>query len=267
MAPCRPRPACAREHFLQQHGLSLARIESIWYDDDQQEFNFSARWYYLPEETYAGRQRHHAAREVFLSQLRDDASVHSILGKAGVLAPEQYNSNARVPGVPDDDVYFCEYEYDCVWQRFRRRGEWNSDSDDEWAHGKDGGKDSDDEERDMNFRPVDDMPHLHQKSGWRGGFAGGPYGRKHQGGDDLWGQVGALNIPEHVRQGGQLTTLVQARDALRLAASPKHLPCREHERRLVERFVEDVVQDGERKECTTVITAAGWAMHAILCRM
>ena len=221
----------------------MARIESIWHDAGETELKFCARWYFLPEESHAGRQPHHAAREVFLSQLRDEASVHSIVQKTGVQTPADYYRNAPAPeGVAgDDDVYLCEYEYDCVWQRFRRRTEWESDSEEEgeaWHAGRGAG--SDDEGGDVTFKPVHAT--MDERRPRRGKQAAG--GKKSRVLDDVLDTVGAMSIPEHVRRPAAASALGSARDALTLAAVPRSLPCREAERTTVERFVEEVLADG-----------------------
>ncbi len=74
-----------------------------------------------------------------------------------------------------------------------------------------------------------------------------------QGGEAFLDQVGALEIPDHVRQGRRsggtaMPGLTQARDMLMLTAVPATLPCRESERQQVEQFVQDVLDDsGELK--------------------
>ena len=53
--PAPPREATsAREKFLQQAGLGLARIEELWQEDGEQHCRL--RWYEVPEATDRGRQ-------------------------------------------------------------------------------------------------------------------------------------------------------------------------------------------------------------------
>ena len=55
-------------------------------------------------------QKHHAAREVFLTQMVDNNDVESLWRPAQVCLPDTFD---RTTG---DDVFICEYEYDTVWQ-------------------------------------------------------------------------------------------------------------------------------------------------------
>lgn len=55
----------ARDMFL-SHSLEMmmGRVERIWRDGAKGGYQFTIRWYMLPEETHTGRQAHHARREV-----------------------------------------------------------------------------------------------------------------------------------------------------------------------------------------------------------
>ena len=55
-------------------------------------------------------QKHHAAREVFLTQMVDNNDVESLWKPVQVCLPHQF---AQAEG---DDVYLCEYEYDTQFQ-------------------------------------------------------------------------------------------------------------------------------------------------------
>lgn len=55
-------------------------------------------------------QKHHAAREVFLTQQVDNNDVESLWRPAQVVLPD---AAEKALG---DDVFICEYEYDTVWQ-------------------------------------------------------------------------------------------------------------------------------------------------------
>ncbi len=55
-------------------------------------------------------QKHHAAREVFLTQMVDNNGVESLWRPAQVCLPDAF---AKATG---DDAFICEYEYDTVWQ-------------------------------------------------------------------------------------------------------------------------------------------------------
>lgn len=56
-----------------------------------------------------GMQKHHAAREVFLTQLVDNNDVESLWRLAQVCLPDAF---AQATG---DDAFVCEYEYDTVY--------------------------------------------------------------------------------------------------------------------------------------------------------
>jgi hypothetical protein len=65
-------------------------------------------------------QRHHLAREVFLSQQRDSDTMDAILRRAHVLSPRDFGSGAACSGL-GEDVFVCEYLYDSAW-RVRQAG-------------------------------------------------------------------------------------------------------------------------------------------------
>ena len=53
-----------------------------------------------------GMQKHHAAREVFLTQLVDNNDVESLWRVAQVCLPDAFKQ------ATGDDAFVCEYEYD-----------------------------------------------------------------------------------------------------------------------------------------------------------
>lgn len=55
-------------------------------------------------------QKHHAAREVFLTQQVDNNGVESLWRPVQVCLPD------AIEQAVGDDVFMCEYEYDTVWQ-------------------------------------------------------------------------------------------------------------------------------------------------------
>ncbi len=57
-----------------------------------------------------GMQKHHAAREVFLTQMVDNNDVECLWRLAQVCLPDAF---CQATG---DDAFVCEYEYDTVWQ-------------------------------------------------------------------------------------------------------------------------------------------------------
>lgn len=257
---------CARERLLQQRGLALARIMSIWKDGKTGWIEFTAQWYHVPEETHIGRQHHHIAREVFLSRSYDTASIESIFRHAQVIPMAEYNRCGEI----GDDVFVCDYEYDSIWQRFRRYAPWDALGDDgmadfdDWENPAHAGH-SDDEEYDATFTVMDAMV-LEKGSGFGGYRLGGGSGRGNgggrgrkriQGGQDFQVQLGTRAIPEHVRNnkngasgsgsnGGRSSHALNAAcHALTLAATPQSLPCREEEHQNIETFVEQVLANAD----------------------
>jgi hypothetical protein len=63
-------------------------------------------------------QKHHSAREVFLTVTSGHQYVASVLRKAWVHPPADFA--AAFDGEEGNDVFMCEYEYDEAWRRFRR---------------------------------------------------------------------------------------------------------------------------------------------------
>ena len=57
-----------------------------------------------------GVQKHHTAREVFLTELVDNNDVESLYRVAQVCLPDAFKQ------ATGDDAFVCEYEYDTVWQ-------------------------------------------------------------------------------------------------------------------------------------------------------
>ncbi|PRW61222.1 Origin recognition complex subunit 1 [Chlorella sorokiniana] len=253
-APPPRRAATARERFLQQQGLALARIEAIWQEPNG-DVECTFRWYGLPEDTHTGRQRHHLAREVFLLSTRDVASVESILRRAHVLPPREFGTGAS--SRLGEDVFVCEYQYDEAWQRFRRLSEFDSESEDEaddWAPASDSEDEGDD------FCPSSAellaergiMPGGGVRRRGGGGGRRGAINRRKQGGEDYLAQVGAMAVPEHARArrgraGGAQGALAQARSVLTLTAVPRSLPCREAERQQIADFVGEVLKEDSGK--------------------
>ncbi|KAL4423946.1 hypothetical protein ABPG75_001247 [Micractinium tetrahymenae] len=239
-----PRGGTARERFLSRKGLGLARIDALWQEPDG-EVMATLRWYCVPEETHTGRQAHHLAREVFLTQLCDSNSMESVLRVAHVLPPRDFSAGAACSAL-GEDVFVCEYAYDSAWQRFRRRTEFDSESEgegEEWSAGGESESEEDDEEDDA-FKPSHELRPAGGKRR-KGGAGGGGINRRKQGGDEYLAQVGALAVPEHARQQQRAgsSALSQARSMLTLTAVPRTLPCREGERMQILEFVEEVLEE------------------------
>ncbi|KAK9805893.1 hypothetical protein WJX73_002145 [Symbiochloris irregularis] len=262
----RAAPITARE-YVQAGILALVRIESLWRaaSPDRTAW-FTGRWFIKPEETHTGRQKHHAAREVFLTQDLDENEAASLLRPATVCDPATFAELADA----GDDVFLYEYEYDTVWKRFRRR----SEAEDEEAAAHEAaarGSDSDelscasDDERDGTFQVAQA---LEAEGSRRRGRQKGQI--KRQGGED-WaaGKLGADHIPSSRGQAAQEAPLMsRARAALALTAAPKSLACREKERAELMRFVEaSVVPDGEgeaRGRCLYLAGVPGTGKTALV---
>ncbi|KAL0033288.1 hypothetical protein WJX77_001908 [Trebouxia sp. C0004] len=245
----------AREHLLAGgKKLALVHIQALWQEPDGSRC-FAGRWYEVPEDTHTGRQKHHAAREVFLTQMVDNNDVESLWRLAQVCLPDAF---AQATG---DDVYICEYEYDTVWQRFRRRTSDLNEDDSDWAASD--GEAASDEEADGTFKPQ--YAFWAEKGTWKAKSAKGPHrGRgaavtpalnrhraRQQGGsewieaqrDSLSG-LGAAEIPASSRQAEGASPLARAQAVLALTANPRTMPCRDSERAAITSFVEDSLTAG-----------------------
>ncbi|KAA6424992.1 MAG: origin recognition complex subunit 1-like [Trebouxia sp. A1-2] len=239
----------AREHLLAGgKKLALVHIQALWQEPDGSKC-FAGRWYEVPENTHTGRQKHHAAREVFLTRLVDNNGVESLWRLAQVCLPDAF---AQATG---DDAFICEYEYDAVWQRFRRRTSDVNEDDSDWAASD--GEAASDEEADGTFKP--------QYAFWAEKGAKGPTKGKgtavtpalnrhkapQQGGsewieaqrDSLSG-LGAAEIPASSRQGEGASPLARAQAVLALTANPRTMPCRDSERAAITSFVEESLTAG-----------------------
>eukprot|EP00850_Spirogloea_muscicola_P000965 SM000003S11210 [mRNA] locus=s3:1490564:1494949:- [translate_table: standard] len=225
------------------------------------------RWYMLPEEAHCGRQRHHGARELFLSVVEDDIQVASIVRRCHVLPLAAFRAAAD----GGDDVYFCEYEYDAAWHRFSRlpaeadggdRGASGSSSGSDFDGG--GGSYSSPSEDDGGGAMVRKRRRRRQLDGRAATKKRGSGRRaavtpslkaavtpglghalqnlrrhRHAGG----ARVGSAEIPAAARQPLH-DPFDRACAALALAAAPKSLPCRERERAAIEAFLEEAIADG-----------------------
>ncbi|CAD7703936.1 unnamed protein product, partial [Ostreobium quekettii] len=99
----------ARELYLGGDSiLAVCRIEALWEDANGEPY-CKARWYWKPEETHTGRQRQHAAREIFLGEHCDDNPVDALLRPVQVLAPESFGKANE-----GDDVYLCRLKYNAL---------------------------------------------------------------------------------------------------------------------------------------------------------
>ena len=252
---------CARDRVLKSQGLALARITNMWRDLSTGLVEFTAQWYTTPEETHIGRQIHHVAREVFLSRQYDTVSMESVVRHASVIPMAEYNRCGEIA----DDVFVCDYEYDMVWQRFRKYANWDAlddDRDDDYVEEQSSSSDDDDnldvytvvEDVDEESRwPLrrnrssSNRSSSRKHTGVNKNESGLQKGRKRknlQGGEDFKIQLGTRAIPDHVRAAQPRGAISQACHALSLAATPKTLPCREEETQQVTEFMEQVLSKG-----------------------
>eukprot|EP00850_Spirogloea_muscicola_P007219 SM000036S13263 [mRNA] locus=s36:186500:191523:+ [translate_table: standard] len=252
----RRRRRTLRERFLAQE-LFAARILRLWRAEGGGT-GCRVRWYMLPEEAHCGRQRHHGARELFLSAVEDDIQIASIVRACRVLLLAAFRAAAD----GGDDVYFCEYEYDAAWQRFSRLPA-EADPGDRGANGSSSGSNFDGGGVLSSSSPSEDdggsaMARKRRRrrqldgraatkkrgSGRRAAVAPSLKAanlrrHRHAGG----ARVGSAEIPAAARQPLH-DPFERARAALALAAAPKSLPCRERERAAIEAFLEEAIADG-----------------------
>ncbi|CAL8469764.1 g9306 [Coccomyxa elongata] len=235
--PCRgaqPQPLQGRKTDRQKFlsgGIDLGRIEALWRQGE--DTMFRVRWYCRPEDTELGRQEHHTAREVFLTEVTDVAEVEALLRPAIVCSPSQLLDH------PGDDVFVCDHMYHQGCAVFHAL----DDLEDE-GFVADISDDDSNADEDDTFRPA--------RPGR--GRGSGSHRRCVQGGED-WAAgrrketlgLGAAGIPAAARMRGGRTPLETARAALALTSAPGAMPCREAERAEIARFVEEAVAAGE--EC------------------
>ena len=237
----------ARMHFLNGR-LGVCRIEALYQHQSDMTFGFIARWYYLPEDTHTGRQKHHGAREIFISRHVDENDASSLVRPCKVYAPEKFQRCCH----EDDDVYMCEYEYDPAWQRFRRYRE----DDEEWFaedEYRPMGLVDTSEDEDEDFKPLQECPGLiaAKAKGKRASNAANVHRGRREGSNQGIGRrqnirgLGALQIPEAPRRAPR-TVLEKARHTLTLAAVPKEMPCRGMEREKIKTFIHESVEMGVR---------------------
>ena len=217
---------CARERFLQRQGLALARIESMWIDSDTHEYKFCGRWYLLPEETHVGRQGHNSAREVFLTNDYDNnLPMESILRHAEVISFKEYDRCDEI----GNDIYVCDYKYDCRWQRFTRICYDDLGKDMDLDNLESSSDISDDENGDefTTAKILQVNRGMHLRSGIR---------KKKQGGD----------LATYFMERSQ-TTCTHSRDSDIMVTSniTQALPCRETEHEEVTQFVESVLRNSK----------------------
>lgn len=213
----------AREHFLQQKGLALGKIESISYDQGSNEDFILCRWYCLPEETHIGRQSHHTAREVFLSSHHNVVSADTIFRRAKVISLSEFSNDGDI----DDDMFICDYEYDYQWKRFYRILDWDdhvNDFDDE-----------DDEVRDTTFRLCSEYSKSavfkHSRKKRQGGTVG----------ESLHLGTFDIDCQDRFTRDNNVT---RASKALSLSTVPAFMPCREEQRSDIEQFMRKVLGKG-----------------------
>ncbi|KAH7405180.1 hypothetical protein KP509_15G059900 [Ceratopteris richardii] len=231
-------PRTARELLLASK-LWAARIERIWKEVDGSLW-FRAGWYVIPEETAVGRQPHNLRRELFRTNQSDDNEFGSIFRKCCVLGPVEFRSSGR----EGDDVFLCEYEYDCQFETFKRIGD-----EDELVQAKcDVSEDSvsEDEEEDetdeegtaKNKKSLQKLPENFKVSSPLSRAANVRSSQMHN-----LNKVGAKVIPLTARRKAA-SPFERAKAALRLTATPDSLPCREREMKEISSFVTDAVVAG-----------------------
>eukprot|EP00798_Chlamydomonas_sp_ICE-L_P011216 gene11216-18838_t len=183
-------------------------------------------------------------------------SVDSIFGPATVCQPQDFDDTEGC------DVFVCEYEYDVVWKRFRRRevrskgvkanprakGKGNdSDDDCEWAASSDDEDDEDNITKDKNFKPIyafkgfgtlkgGGMLKMNKAAGTRKAANRYHSVQEEEDGPLLKSQ-GAVSVPVRAPAGPG----VLARRALALSSVPSTLPCRDTEKAHIGNFVQQAI--------------------------
>ena len=240
-APKHRQPTCAREIFLQGLGMGLARIDTIWMHPETREEYFTGSWYSSPEETHTGRQPHHSAREVYLTNHQDSIPFAAILRKAFVLSQREFDDG----GENGDDVFMCRYAYDPSYQRFVKLGEWHCDfsSDDVVS--------SDEDEYEESMRLADQECMRATKLCKQKKKAYKALGhRRRQGGSNLTAHLGVKSIPEPIDEALKISNIVkQASRALALHTHPSSLPCREKECEFVRKFLDNALSHHNGGKC------------------
>ena len=270
-------PRTAREYFFAKH-LGLVKIEGLYYRGAQGkrspggkgkqkegDLMMSVRWFYLPEDTHTGRQRHHGAREVFRTNHFDENEASCVIQTgARVCTPTTY---ADEDG--GDDVFYCEYTYDPAWQRFQRWSKLDRpEGDDDGSDFSDLSSDESDYGGGGGWRAGEDgdedyLVGLRRKKLGKGrpgrGAGAGARGRRvrmEQGGMVLSSHsakvggkgiaaMGAEEVPSVLRKAAKgRSPLERARAALTLSATPKHISCREEEMGQIEDFVQCCLSEG-----------------------
>ncbi|CAM6118357.1 unnamed protein product [Calypogeia fissa] len=231
------RHRSARERLL-ACDLWAARIERMWRETDGTPW-FTAHWFLVPEETALGRQQHNGKRELFRSNRTDDNEMDSILRHCYVMRPEDYKNSTG----EGDDVFFCEYEYNEQWSKFKRieyldeNEHWSeddqaydpSDESEEEGNAEDsGGRKRRASSQGKRLQPSKSIKAANKRHNYSRGIE----------------EVGAKTIPDGIRKRPQ-TEFDRAKAALALSAIPPSLPCRDRERKEISTFLRDSVGAGE----------------------
>ncbi|KAL3701075.1 hypothetical protein R1sor_019097 [Riccia sorocarpa] len=227
----------AREMLLAGE-LWAARIEKIW-SERVGKYLFQARWFLRPEETSTGRQKHTGSRELFRSNQSDINEMDTILRHCYVMSPDEYKHSAH----EGDDVFYCEYEYNERWCRFKRIDYENysltEGSEDEVYHPCD---EESEEELDAEERKSRKPKSANKTKG--GGEKTPKAANKRLSSSGGIEEVGTKNLVQRPRKGPQ-SDFDKARAALTLSAVPPCMPCRDLERAEISAFLKDSVGAGE----------------------
>ncbi|BBN09249.1 hypothetical protein Mp_4g18200 [Marchantia polymorpha subsp. ruderalis] len=217
--------------------LWAARIEKMWRERDGT-YWFTARWFLIPEETSTGRQKHTGSRELFRSSQTDNNEMDSILRHCYVMSPDDYKKSAH----EGDDVFYCEYEYNERWCRFKRIDYDNhallidgNEDDDAYNPSDESEEDLDgEEEGSPQSKPGKKLKQAKtsKAANKRESFSGGIE------------KVGSKAVVDRPRKKPQ-SDFEKAKAALTLSAVPPSMPCRDVERTEIAAFLKDSVGAGE----------------------
>jgi len=197
----------------------------MWIDSDTHEYKFCGRWYLLPEETHVGRQGHNSAREVFLTNDYDNnLPMESILRHAEVISFKEYDRCDEI----GNDIYVCDYKYDCRWQRFTRICYDDLGKDMDLDNLESSSDISDDENGDefTTAKILQVNRGMHLRSGIR---------KKKQGGD----------LATYFMERSQITCTHSRDSDIMVTSITQALPCRETEHEEVTQFVESVLRNSK----------------------
>ncbi|GMH45109.1 hypothetical protein BSKO_13066 [Bryopsis sp. KO-2023] len=231
--PPRP-PVTFREVFLQSDEvLVVCEIEKIW-TDGKGGRHFSGTRFIRPEATLCGRQTSSGARELFRLEFSDEYEVERLVRPVSVLSFSQFENSD-----PDDDTFYCRFEYSFDRESFRRIEDLEDLPNDALLSSED---ESDE------YDPFEDTPSRVGGSSASRGLCSSV--RRRQGGGDSvvarrLSSVRELDFLESpLKENSKAGAFDRAKSALTLSALPKCISCRDSEKQEISDFVDSFVKGG-----------------------